>query len=515
MTTQVLIAGAGPTGLNLAIWLTRVGVKVRIVDKHNGVGQASRAMAVQARTLEFYRQLGFVQRVLDAGIPMKCFRLREGRRELATVRLDEAGTDISPYNYALSFPQDHHEKLLLSELQKLGVDVEWDTELTRFEQAADRVIATLTRGETSSDVTADYLCGCDGARSTVRQSLGLAFAGGTYDQQFFVSDVEATGLLGESDVNLFLGSQSLYAVFPVRRAGVQRLLGTVPPELIGRELVTFEDLRARVETQLGIRVTSVNWFSTYRVHHRVTERFRVGRVLLAGDAAHVHSPAGGQGMNTGIGDAINLAWKLADVLKRRRSDTLLDTYEQERSGFAHSLVATTDRLFAAMIGKGPGPRLFRRLVLPYVVPLALGLPPVRRAQFRLISQTHIHYPDSRLSHGSAGDIDGGDRLPWVADIDNFKPLQNLDWQIHVYGDAAEPVRQFARQRELSLQVFPWTDSCDAAGLKRDAFYLVRPDGYVAAAGTAVETAVMAAALEDPPIHSDDAAPEVVAARQAR
>jgi hypothetical protein len=222
----------------------------------------------------------------------------------------------------------------------------------------------------------------------------------------------------------------------------------------------------------------VNWFSQYRVHHRVADHFREGRVFLAGDAGHVHSPAGGQGMNTGIGDAVNLAWKLAEVVGGRASPALLDSYEAERIPFARSLVRTTDRIFEAVVGPGLFSRLVRSVFAPIILPLALRFKAARRAQFRLVSQTRIAYRESPLSDGSAGDVHAGDRLPWVEGIVNFAPLRSLDWQVHVYGTASAALLEFAASFELPLHEWPWTPAARGAGLGRDALYLVRPDGHI-------------------------------------
>jgi hypothetical protein len=227
----------------------------------------------------------------------------------------------------------------------------------------------------------------------------------------------------------------------------------------------------------GTRVTRVNWFSTYHVHHRVADHFRQGRVFLSGDAGHVHSPAGGQGMNTGIGDAVNLAWKLAAVLRGRAVPEILDAYEAERLPFARSLVATTDRVFEAVVGKGFLARMVRSVIAPYALPFALGFSAVRRAQFRLVSQTRIAYRESPLSDGAAV-VRAGDRLPWVEGADNFAPLTSLDWQAHVYGTAAAGLRTFAAGVELPVHEWAWSDAARHAGLAENALYLVRPDGYI-------------------------------------
>ena len=202
----------------------------------------------------------------------------------------------------------------------------------------------------------------------------------------------------------------------------------------------------RVIEWMRIDVERVHWFSTYRVHHRVADHFRQGRAFLLGDAAHIHSPVGGQGMNTGIGDAVNLAWKLAAVLRGRAAPSLLDSYEPERIAFARRLVATTDRAFTAVTSPGAIARRVRLNIVPLVMPALFALATTRRFMFRTISQTAVNYRGSSLSEGRAGTVHGGDRLPWVnasasgVAEDNFAPLTSLDWQVHVYGDAAPEIQ---------------------------------------------------------------------------
>ena len=317
----------------------------------------------------------------------------------------------------------------------------------------------------------------------VRQGLKLGFPGGTYQQRFFVADVEETGAPVKGDINVCMGPDSFCLVFPIRSVEQNRLIGVVPKELAGREHLTFDDIRSDVERLAGVQVHKVNWFSTYNIHHRVAEHFRVGRVFIAGDAGHVHSPVGGQGMNTGIGDAVNMAWKLAAVIQGRADASILDTFETERIAFAHTLVGTTDRAFQAIVGHGLNSFMFRNVVFPILLPLALKTSSGRKAQFRLISQIRINYRESALSEGIAGDVHGGDRLPWVGGDggDNFESLNSMDWQVHVYGEAQASLRDGAARREIPLHVFPWNAAAGQAGLAKDAAYLVRPDGHVALA----------------------------------
>ena len=251
---------------------------------------------------------------------------------------------------------------------------------------------------------------------------------------------------------------------------------------------------------MHIDVQHVNWFSTYRVHHRVADHFRKGRAFLLGDAAHIHSPVGGQGMNTGIGDAVNLAWKLAAVLHGHADAPILDSYEPERIAFARRLVATTDRAFTGVTSPSAMARLVRLHIVPLLVAPLFALKTVRNLIFRTVSQTMVNYRGSSLSEGRAGTVHGGDRLPWVkADWtggeDNFASLTSLDWQVHIYGDAAPQLQAVCDERNLPLHIFPWHPEMSRADLRRDAVYLIRPDGYVALAAPAGSATAITAYLD--------------------
>jgi 2-polyprenyl-6-methoxyphenol hydroxylase-like FAD-dependent oxidoreductase len=488
-SAEVLVVGAGPTGLVLALWLARCGIRVRVIDKKLVPGEASRAIVVQARTLEFYRQLGIVDDVLADGIQLEVMHLRRRGRDVARLPFREFGAGFTPYPYLFVYPQDDHERLLVGKLRAAGVEVEWGTELVAFTQSADGVSVTLTRAGAREETTCAYLCGCDGAHSSVRHALGLSFEGGAYDEVFYVADVRVSeSSLRDGYVNLAASGFAL--MLPVRSSGMQRLIGVIPREFAGRTDLTFDELRDYAEQLLHVRVDEVNWFSTYKVHHRVAGKFQVGRCFLSGDAAHVHSPAGGQGMNTGIGDAINLAWKLAAVLHGRAAAPLIDTYEPERRPFALTLVKSTDRAFTLIAGHGLAGKLFRTCVMPVLIPGFVRFEYVRFLLFRLVSQIRIQYRGRPLSTGQTGDVHSGDRLPWVptADGDNFAPLASRDWQVHVYGEVAVPLREATDKLGLPVHQFAWSDRAGQVGLVRDALYLVRPDGHIALASETQEPA---------------------------
>jgi 2-polyprenyl-6-methoxyphenol hydroxylase-like FAD-dependent oxidoreductase len=388
----------------------------------------------------------------------------------------------------LIYPQDEHERLLIDRLAQSGIAIERSSELTNCEVREDCVRATLRRPNGDQEIcAADFLAGCDGAHSTVRDQIGVGFPGGTYAHMFYVADVAATGPVMNGELHIALDEVDFLAVFPLRSAGQARLVGTVRQESIAhRGQLTWNDVSRTVIDRMGISIDRVNWFSTYHVHHRVAHRFCQGRVFLLGDAAHIHSPVGGQGMNTGIGDAVNLAWKLADVLHQRSEQSLLDTYEPERIAFAQRLVATTDRAFTLVTSPGRIARVVRTSVVPRLLPLLFRSTIVRRFMFRTVSQIAVNYRRSPLSQGAAGRVYGGDRLPWVPfdaasddGTDNFAPLRSLNWQVHVYGTCPQNLTEFCQRHKIDLRLFPWTNTASRAGLHQNALYLIRPDGYIA------------------------------------
>src|ERR1700688_828026 len=414
--SDVLIVGAGPTGLVLALWLTKLGVKVRIVDKTAEPGTTSRALAVQARTLELYRQLDLTEAVIAKGHRVPAVNLWVKGEAAARIAFESVGFGLTPYPFLHIFPQDQHERLLIERLQALGVMVERRTELLGFTQAATGVTACLREPDgREADCAANYIAGCDGARSIVRETIGTGFPGGTYRQIFYVADVEAAGPALNGELHIDLDEADFLGVFPLAGQGHARLIGTVRDERADRaDTLTFKDVSDRAINHLKVGVKKVNWFSTYHVHHRVTQHFRKGRAFLLGDAAHIHSPAGGQGMNTGIGDSVNLAWKLAAALAGRANDNLLDSFEAERIVFARRLVATTDRAFSFATAEGAIADVLRTRIFPLLISAVASFGAARRFGFRTVSQIMLNYRDGPLSVGMAGRVHGGDRLPWVS-----------------------------------------------------------------------------------------------------
>lgn len=502
MKPQVLIVGAGPTGLALAISLQKQGIPFRIIDQNQGPGTLSRAMAVHARTLELYSQFGLADRLIEAGIKVAELQIFKDAESVSKVELGEKmAENISPYPYLLSLAQDEHEAILIEYLNAKGVGVEWETGLLDLKETDGRVHVIIQRQGMKEEPSYDYVCGCDGAHSTVRKALGLGFPGGTYEQVFFVADVKTKNPL--QGMGAGFSEREFCLAVNLRDKEHARFIGLIPKEVLSRGIP--EDLTPLIpliEKIFPVKIEEVNWYSSYKVHHRVSEKFRVGRVFLAGDAGHIHSPAGGQGMNTGIGDAMNLGWKIAAVLQKKADERILDSYEQERLSFAKTLVATTDRFFKGVIrvmeGKGLSSSFYKEVFIPRLLTKLVKLPGAKEKFFKTVSQTQVNYRGSLLSAGKTGAIQGGDRLPWVqtGGGENYKPLQSVDWQLHLYGETTPSLRKFADKNAMVLHEVKWTPDMGKSGIQKNSVFLVRPDGYIAVAGTPQEVDKMQAFLDE-------------------
>lgn len=481
MEDKVLIVGAGPTGLVLALWLTHFGVPLRIIDKKSGPGQTSRAMAVHARILEFYQQIGIADEAVAKGIVIEHLNLRKNGNPVASIDFGPLGKNESPFPFVLSFPQDDHEKLLIEHLEKNGVFIERNTELVSFTQNENQVAAKVKQDNQIETLLTPFIFGCDGAGSKVRSQLGIGFPGGTYSQIYYVADVMATGKIVNDEIQLCLSDNSFSLAFPIRSSGSLRLIGIVPKEKEQKPVIEFSDVEQSAIRNTQISISKLNWFSTYHSHHRVAEYFRKGRAFLLGDAGHIHSPVGGQGMNTGIGDAVNLAWKVAAVLQNRAAKSILDSYEIERIGFARRLIMTTDKMFLAITNEGLLGKFVREIFFPYIFPFFMRFQGVRHFLFNTVSQIKINYRNSPISKGAAGKIIAGDRLPWIKDekVDNFKSLTLLDWQIHIYGQIRTEFKNAIQKLNLKYHEFPWNESFKRHGFEKNVLYLIRPDGYIA------------------------------------
>jgi 2-polyprenyl-6-methoxyphenol hydroxylase-like FAD-dependent oxidoreductase len=371
-TTDVLIAGAGPTGLALACTLAAEGVSFLLVERLAEGANTSRAAVVHARTLEVLEELGVADRLRAAGQIVPRFTLRDRDRVLATLSFDRLPTR---YAYTLMVPQEITEGVLLDRLRELGADVYRPFTLSDVRQDADGVAVTVAAdGQPPQAVRARYVAGTDGMHSTVRERAGIGFTGDRYEHSFVLADVRMNWPLRADEVMLFVSPDGLVVVAPLP-GGRRRIVATVDeaPEHPG-----IADVQHLLDTRGpatgSVRVDEIVWSSRFRVHHRLADRYRAGRILLAGDAAHVHSPAGGQGMNTGIQDGVALGHALAAVIGGRADESRLDSYERTRRPVAARVVAFTDRMTRMATLRTPRSRAARNAMIRVIG----RMPPVRR-----------------------------------------------------------------------------------------------------------------------------------------
>lgn len=409
-SVDVAVVGAGPTGLLLAILLARLGVGLRIVDRSTAAAQESRAFALQARSLEILSSIGLADAILDKGLLAAGARVYVEGHEAAEFTFDDIGRTDTPYSFVLAIPQSELELILSAELKRLGIAVERGVTIEGLDQDETGVSVTGQGPDGVVAMRAGYVVGADGAHSIVRKSLGLSFEGGPYPQSFLLADCRIEGALDLSRLAIFLGRENFALHFPLRGRGYGRIIASQPsdpgaPTSQGFAPASLGEVEAALRAASGqdLRLHDGVWVSRYRIHHRAVDRYRRGRGFVAGDAAHIHSPAGGQGMNTGLQDAANLAWKLAAVIKGGAPDALLDTYHSERWPIGQKLLEVTDRLFERMTSQSPLAARIRNLVVPVVAGAMSRFEAARARAFHFISELGIRY------HASSHVRDGSTR----------------------------------------------------------------------------------------------------------
>ena len=517
---KVLIAGAGPTGLALAAQLRVFGVPFRIIDRLEDRSRESRALGVQARTLELLQTLKLGESLVARGNASTRLVLHVAARPVAEASLGDIGAKDTRFPFVLFVSQAETEELLAEHLRARGVTIERGIELVDAEPGAGHVRCTIMHSDGREEIVrASYLVGCDGAHSTVRRIAGIPFGGGTYPQSFVLGDVEAEGSITPGAINAFVGS-GVAIFFPLGRPATWRVIAMTTDgsnaagkDATDRDELSLSELQAMVDvpTSASVRVRDPAWITRFRLHHRQTTRYRAGRIFLAGDAAHIHSPVGAQGMNTGIQDAWNLGWKLALVAWGAADPRLLDTYDSERWPVGHFLLRYTDRafgIFTSAMSSSAIAEWVRRAVIPVVLPPLLGSTRLRAEVFRFVSELGIRYRRSpavsegepRLRRGPrAGDrlpdarvtIDG--RATWLQEAIAGPRLVLLlcgdvdSWDANMLAEIRGAHRDILAVQHLTAREYPGAlvDE-DRSALERlgvngasAAQYLVRPDGHIA------------------------------------
>ncbi|MBV8390398.1 MAG: FAD-dependent monooxygenase [Mucilaginibacter sp.] len=426
--TQVLIVGAGPSGLMMASQLLRYGIQPLIIDNKQGPTSHSNAVGVQARSLEIYRQLGIINHVIPYGKPTGGLSFNQGGKQRATFSLRNVGTGMTPFPYLFLYQQSKNERALLDNLTQNCCPVYWDTTLISLQQEPGSVTATLKTNGEEQVLKCHWAIGADGAHSAVRKQSQIPFKGDTYPSFFYLADLKLdTDFLTCDYIRLYLDKDNLAGFFPLPEKDRYRIIGTLPNEFDNREDVTADDMLPYLSdlTKSTVTIEENHWFTTYKLHHRMAERFREQRCFLIGDAAHIHSPVGGQGMNTGLQDAYNLAWKLAGVINGQIRDSILDSYADERMPVAKRLLSTTDKAFNIVMSKSWLTRMYRQWILPNVLNLAWRSKKIRTFFFKVVSQIGINYRESNINlHLSKSTkVKAGDRIPYLKVYDEKKEIE--------------------------------------------------------------------------------------------
>lgn len=483
MSTQVLIVGAGPVGLTMAAELARYGVAVRIVDKSAERTDKSKALVLWSRTLELLERAGCSEQFVAAGHKVLAANIIAGEQRIGHVDFD---TVESPYPYALMLPQCDTERLLEEHLASLGVRVERRTEAVEFTNSPEGVTTVLRDAAGNSETLhTDWLLGCDGAHSTVRKGLGMSFLGNTLESGWILADIHLKGYpFPESEIATYWHEEGVLVSFPIS-PGRFRIIANVELPESGRPTdPTLEEVQAIMDRRGpgGMTASDPIWLAAFRINERKVESYREGRCFVAGDAAHVHSPAGGQGMNTGMQDAINLAWKLALVCRRTCAEKLLESYSTERSAIGHQVLTAAGRLTAVAVMKNRTGQSVRN----FLGHLMFGLSPVRRALANTMTEVSIGYAESPLNGPSAFWVSGpgpGDRVSPIAE--HIPIGAGSRPRFALFAEAGHAVEELVSQHADLLE--PEARPPMASGGIR----LVRPDGYVACVARSGDTKTIA------------------------
>jgi 2-polyprenyl-6-methoxyphenol hydroxylase-like FAD-dependent oxidoreductase len=517
----ILIVGAGPTGLALAAQLRWLGTPFRMIDRSIDRAHESRALAVQARTLELFDSIGLADPLVALGRTSTRLVLHSGTRTLASVTLGGVDDAETRYPFILFVSQAETERVLSEHLAAADVTIERDTELISFEAADTHVDCLLRLADGREEhVRTAYLVGCDGAHSLVRKDGGFTFEGGSYPEEFVLADVEADGPLEPEAINPFIGGGGVAMFFPLGRPTTWRVIamatqadhtGVPNDDAAPASSLSLAELQAIVDapTEATVRVRDPAWLTRFHLHHRQTAHYRAGRLFLAGDAAHIHSPVGGQGMNTGIQDAWNLGWKLALVVSGVADEQLLESYEAERWRVGRLLLRFTDRIFGVFTRAMSAGRLaswLRAVAMPHVLPHVIGSSRLRSTVFRFVSELAIRYRQSPIVEEAEPRLHGGpragDRFPDVnlTMYDRAVSMQRavvgphltlllcgdeFEWDATQLGElsgrfgALLVIRHLSMHPSPAVLVDPTGDVLARLAARDGAQYLVRPDGYIA------------------------------------
>lgn len=506
---DVLVIGAGPTGMMMAAEAARYCLSCRIIDKRISYEDESRAVAIQARTLEIFDQLGIAQSFLDQGIKIKAGNLFSQKRRLAHFSFAHLE---SPFPFVLSLEQAKTERILGDYIASFGIKIERQMEYIHLEQK-EEIVNVFVRHMSSGkeeQIEASWVIGCDGAHSEVRKTLHLFFEGRAFADVFSLADVHVHWPFPHDEVIAFLHAKGVLAALPLPDTNRYRLVfqlkrcrdllkkeKPLPHGKVSDSIVkepTLEEVERLLQEYAGsdIRVTDPVWMANFHINSRMTNTYRVGRVFLAGDAAHIHSPVGGQGMNTGLQDAFNLAWKLAFVHQKKAPVSLLDTYNIERHGFGKKLLQATQRASFFATLHNPFAIFLRNIAINTL----MHIPAFQAFLIRILSQTAFCYPKSSIVVGIKGKrapnislFFKGSPIDLYSILRNSKTFYLLLFCGYKNQNLTKIAEYFASTLAIPILIAYGKDSienyCDPSGdahqiyqAKFPTICLIRPDGYI-------------------------------------
>ncbi|MDF2452430.1 MAG: Pentachlorophenol monooxygenase [Bacteroidota bacterium] len=490
-STQVIIVGAGPTGLSMAAQLMRYQIDFIIIEKNQKTTHLSKAIVVQARTLEIFEELGIaVQAVTEGQVTTGMNMFYKGNRK-ARVNLSGLGEGLSQFPYALSLEQSKTEKILADHLTANGKQILWGSEFIRTEQTNHGVtVYYKDKAGQEQTIEASYLVGCDGASSPVRHQMGLTFEGDTIPKLFYVADVKIkSAVINQNEMYMFMIQKGFILFFPMEGIGHYRIVGILPDAKDIHEEFHFTDIKETIRKEVAVPIDFEKefWFSTYKVHSRKANSFENNRCFIAGDAAHIHTPAGGQGMNTGIQDAYNLAWKMAGVLKGELNTIVLKTYDSERGKNARNLLRSTDRMFDMMSGVNPVWNFFRLHIFSRIMGYVIKSPLAKKMVFPLISQTGIRYSANDLTVTSCiGKVRSGVRMPYFVFSDRtqiFDYLSEPAFKILFFGENTKNESRELNSGKIKIKKYAFKEIPSSLFRNESDFYvLLRPDNHISYIG---------------------------------
>lgn len=502
ISTDVLIVGAGPAGLMAACQLAIHHIPFRIIDKNSYSSQSSGALIVQARSLEIFQQMGIASEAISEGVIAGKVNILYNGKKITGTGINDLGETLSQFPFLLMLEQSITEKLLIKFINDRGYSVDREAQLKSFSQGEDGVTSIVTDSDHSEyQVISKYIIAADGANSTIRNLLDIPFEGKSYPNSIFIVDCKADTGLFPDEISFAFSDSSVAGFFPIRGSR-WRIDGNLPLEYEKDQKLTFDVVEKNFQewTKVNIQFQREDWFSVTRSHQKYAASIHIRNCFLIGDAAHIHTPVGAQGMNTGLQDAYNLAWKIAFVIKKGANPYLLETYSSERLGISKGFARYTDTIFRVLTSGNFTAGFFRKYVLRlffmFLFPQISRVTTFRHRFFKAISQIDIHYRSSILSYQkrglnflSSGPVPG-DRFPYL----NFNRTTNSrslyeeshpsSFSLVILSESIpDELRQIAENYELKIVLIPNRPETKLVyrqlGILKTGWYLIRPDMYIA------------------------------------